>query len=75
MTANRIIHITAYWNDEHPSETFEADCLVWAEKLGDRIALNDKKFFYFFKHDETILGNHGKFTVTAYYEEGCIVPS
>jgi hypothetical protein len=75
MTTNRFVYITAYWNDKSFLEPFKRTCVVWAKKLGSRSTISDDEVFYYFEHDEAILGNHGDFTVTAYEEDGGYVPS
>jgi hypothetical protein len=81
MNSDRIIYITAYWNGEHVHEEFEDTCVVWGKDSKQDASesssplLADEEVFFYFQHDEAILGNHGDFTVTAYKEEDGYIPS
>lgn len=55
-----IIRIEGYWNDNQTP--INALCMV-GEDSGD-----DDNLFFYFDPDEQIVGNHGEFTVTEYWE-------
>jgi len=81
MNTDRIIYITCYWNDTHPSESFDRSCVVWGKDSKQDASessspiLDDEEVFYYFQHDDPILGNQGDFTVTSYDEEDGYIPS
>lgn len=81
MSNDRIIYITAYWNDTHPSESFDRSCVVWGKDSRQDACessspiLADQEVFFYFQYDEPIVGVHGDFTVLSFAEEDGYFPS
>lgn len=77
---DRIIYVTGYWNIPS-TEIFERSCVVWGENSSKDSScsqspiLPDEQVFFYFDHDQEILGKHLDFTITAYEEEDGYIPS
>lgn len=66
MNKPGIISITAFWNDT--KEVIVRTCQVGLYP-GDEPPKDDDDIFYYFSETETIIGNQGEFTVTAFEYE------